>query len=100
MYGSSDDLIEIDGDISEEFTLHDDDAEYEGDLLAFSNGVILRVRYSQSGVWRIVVVDDPKAVVKIKQAPEDDEDNYSDKVHIDDALVLWVVHGIGYARRK
>lgn len=48
--GASDDLIEIGGAIREEFTLQDDEG---GDLLAFSNGVVLRIRYTDDGVWRI-----------------------------------------------
>jgi hypothetical protein len=47
--GASDDLIEVDGDISEEFNPSDG----EDSLLGFSNGVLLRVRYDEDGIWRI-----------------------------------------------
>jgi hypothetical protein len=94
VYGASDDLIEVDGAVSEEFPLHDDD---EGDLLAFSNGVILRVCYSKSGVWRITRVVGDAEWVSIEQAPEDDEDNYTDRATVNDS-VAWVVHGIAWAK--
>ena len=48
--GSSDDLIEIDGDIREEFYANDDE---DGSLLAFSDVTVLRIIYPDSGVWRI-----------------------------------------------
>lgn len=87
IYGASDDLIEIEGDIREEFTPpYDEEA-----LLAFSDGTVLRMRYSDSGVWRIAPVISPGELT-IVQAPEDDEDNYSDRATIN-APMLWVVMG-------
>jgi hypothetical protein len=47
--GASDDLIEIEGDIREEFSGGDKD----GDLLAFSDGTLLDVTYDNDGIWRI-----------------------------------------------
>jgi len=38
VYGASDDLIEIKGDIREEFSRYDS----EGDYLAFSDGTVLK----------------------------------------------------------
>jgi len=49
VYGASDDLIEVAGDIYEEFNPaagHDDG---ESDLLTFSNGVVLGIRFSDDG---------------------------------------------------
>ena len=42
--GSSDDLIEIDGDIREEFYANDDEDD---------DVTVLRIIYPDSGVWRI-----------------------------------------------
>jgi hypothetical protein len=86
VYGSSDDLIEVEGDIEEEFTL----SEYDENLLAFSNGVVLRIKYNDSGIWRISPVT---GNMVIHMAPEDDEDNYSDVAIIEDDI-RWVVQGI------
>lgn len=94
VYGASDDLIEVEGDIEGEFYLKDDDA---GDLLAFSDGTILRMRYAESGVWRITpVTTGGTSSLTIVPAPEGDEANYSDRATLT-GPVSWVVHGIGWA---
>jgi hypothetical protein len=96
VYGASDDLIEIDGDISEEFGYRNEDGLGDkGDLLAFSDGTILRIHYTQSGMWRITPVVGGSATLRIEQAPEGDEDNYSDKAELSGAV--WVVQGVDYA---
>lgn len=46
--GYSDDLIEIDGDIKEEFEAFDD-----RNYLAASDGSILSIEYDNDGIWRI-----------------------------------------------
>ena len=51
IYGASDDLIEIEGDITEEFNVY-----LQGDqskVLAFSDGTVVRVAYDKDGIWRI-----------------------------------------------
>lgn len=52
VYGASDDLIEIDGDIYEEFGRYNS----EGDYLAFSDGTVLYMVYDGDGIWRIKVI--------------------------------------------
>jgi hypothetical protein len=49
--GASDDLIEIDGDLREEFSVYqeDDDAS----ILAFGDGTVLSVVYDKRGIWRV-----------------------------------------------
>lgn len=89
VYGASDDLVELDGYIREEFSYGDEEA---GDLLTFSDGTILRVLYTASGVWRITPVVDGSAELTIKQAPEDDEENYSDRATLT-GDIAWIVHG-------
>lgn len=98
--GASDDLVEVEGDIREEFyaaTLNDEGDE--GGIMAFSNGIVLRILYTNDGIWRITpvsIVGDSQ-LVQIEHAPEDDEDNYSDvaTVHGD---IKWVVFGTNWAR--
>lgn len=92
--GSSDDLIEVEGAIREEFYLKDED---KGDLLAFSNGVVLRVRYTDEGVWRITP-ERGASLVTIEFAEGADSDNYSDRATIE-ILASWVVHGVAIASR-
>lgn len=51
--GASDDLIEVDGDIIEEFSALDTTV---GGYLGFSNGVLLRAVYDNDGIWRITPI--------------------------------------------
>lgn len=94
--GSSDDLIEIGGDIYEEFGLSNED---DGDLLAFSDGTILRIAYTQSGVWRIALVHRGQAELNVAQAPENDDDSYTDVATLT-GDIQWVVHGRDHATAR
>ena len=71
VYGASDDLIEVKGDVREEFHWNDCLPAY----LRFSNGVVLRVSFFD--VWRIDPVANADQVL-IEKCPEDDEDDYTD----------------------
>ncbi|MGX6604828.1 hypothetical protein ACWKSP_22270 [Micromonosporaceae bacterium Da 78-11] len=98
VYGASDDLIEVEGDVTEEFPyVEHDSTPGGGDLLAFSDGTVLRISLTPYGVWRIHTVVRGTAQVTIEDAPEGDEDNYTDRATVDGAT--WVVHGIGWAKR-
>jgi hypothetical protein len=92
--GYSDDLIEVEGDtIREEFPLATYIVDNKVRLLAFSQGTVLRITYTDKGVWRITLVC---GVASIVQAPEEvylyDEDNYSDVATVP-GPVAWVVCG-------
>jgi hypothetical protein len=84
IYGASDDLIEVDGDLCAEFPVTD--TGDDGVLLVASNGVVLRIRYRTC--WRLDLVTG--AGVEIVPCPEDDETNYSDVATITDPL-SWIV---------
>lgn len=96
IYGASDDLIEIEGDIREEFSALgcDEDRAW----LALSDGTLLGVRYDEDGVWRFVKLLGG-ASVTIVQAPPNDEDNYSDRVTVE-SVIDWIVMGTQCAARK
>lgn len=78
VYGASDDLIEVSGDISEEFDHYGDDpAELE-----FDDGTVLRLVYNHDGRWRITIVGGIPGHVEIthvaptsEENPEDDDDS-------------------------
>lgn len=95
IYGASDDLIEIEGGIREEFSYVGDG---DADLLAFSDGTILRVAYTAAGVWRISPVVRGTSELSIEQATEDDDPNYSDRATLSGAVVSWVVQGVAFAK--
>ncbi len=95
VYGASDDLIEVEGVICEEFTLKNDGGD--GDILAFSSGAALRVVYTNDGIWKITILS-PGAGVTI--VPADNVDtNYSDRATLvmpdkpDSFGRHWVVRG-------
>lgn len=98
--GYSDDLVSIEGSIVEEFNaiggLVDINGEdSDGGILGFSNGMVFRIEYGKTGVWRITPVAIPTELhgnYIIKQAPENNADNYSDCLIID-GDVKWVVFG-------
>ena len=93
VYGASDDLIEVDGALSEEFSATDDSA-----VLAFSNGVVLRIEYDRDGIWRVRPLAGASRVT-VTVAPTDDDDNYSDRAVIHEEVV-WVVRGTEFVKQK
>lgn len=95
VYGASDDLIVVEGDINEEFYLG---LSNGADLLAFSDGTLLRIVFTNvgDGVWRITPVAQGAAEVVIVQAPEDDDENYSDRATLT-GDIAWVAHAINHA---
>ena len=91
VYGSSDDLIEVEGDVSEEFNHYSgDDAEPR--FLAFSDGTVLRIAYEKDGCWRSSPVAKGSAVYAHEPAIDSEGDNYSDVATLD-GDVRWVVFG-------
>lgn len=88
--GYSDDLVEIEGAIREEFDSWD-----TATLLEFDNGVKLRVEYGDDGVWRIrSLADSPHVVItKAEDRPGwagADGAVYSDLATITGADPLWI----------
>jgi hypothetical protein len=92
--GASDDLIEIDGQIREEFTYSDND---DGDLIAVSDGTVLRIKFD--GVWRITLVKRGTARVDIVQADEDDEGTDTATLDLIGSFA-WVVQGSAIVKAK
>jgi hypothetical protein len=98
IYGGSDDLIVVEGDINEEFPWRKRGyGQPSGDLLAFSDGTVLWINFTDEGVWRIERLAGDIERLTIAQAPEGDAENYSDRATLD-ANIRWVVHGVDWAR--
>ncbi len=98
VYGASDDLVEVEGDIREEFNALgnlDQEDDGGGGYLAFDDGNVLKIVYTADGVWRITPVALGKGEVTIKQAVSSDDD-YSDRATIDGQL-RWVSFGSAVA---
>ena len=98
--GASDDLIEIKGDLSEEFN-----GSEEPRWLAFSDGTLLTIQYGVGGgFWRISVLAKGTAAI-MKKDGTDEESDYSDSMTLTGDDLAWVVCGdryekIGGKRRK
>lgn len=92
--GSSDDLVEVGGDFHEEFNPSDPE---EGFLVIASDGTALRGKYD--GVWRLTVHTQGSATMSKVEAPEDDDDNYSDVVTLE-GDIAWVALASQIAKPK
>lgn len=92
--GSSDDLIEISGDIDEELYAFYERKTY----VAFDDGTILSLDYTDDGVWRIEVVESGEGTtIRIDPATADDGNDengvplYSDRAYLSgDITQLWI----------
>lgn len=91
VYGSSDDIVEVEGDVEEEFTLID-----KTGYLALSDGSVFSIEYTREGIWRIHSVANP-SVHTIESAVTGGEDGYSDRLVID-RVIDWVVFGTEFVR--
>ena len=103
IYGASDDLVEVDGDVREEFNPGDGPS-----YVAVSDGTVLRIAYD--GRWRIDRVAEGAAEFQHDAATADDgnprEDgtpSYSDRVILTgmgDLPLAWVVFGDRFEASK
>lgn len=96
VFGASDDLVEIEGDIREEF--YAVSAEDKPTLLAFSDGTLLQIQYGvgNQAFWRITPL--VYGTAKYSKVEATDEDtNYSDVVTLEGEF-KWVVCGDGWAK--
>ena len=104
IYGASDDLIELDGAVYEEFGYNDStdrDGKNRGDLIAFSDGTVIRVAFDgdSRGNWRITPVHRGTADLSVTQVAESDEGDTDYAVlnpGPDGDPIRWAVHGITY----
>jgi hypothetical protein len=98
VYGASDDLIEVEGDLQEEFN---PPSNRSGDslisFLAFSDGTVLSIIYGPEGIWRINRVAHGSA--RYDKEEGTDDGHYSDVVTLT-GEIAWVVFGSELARVK
>jgi len=83
MYGCSDDLVEIDGQVREEFDIGDRGAE-----VMFSDGTLVKVQYGLhvSGSWGMTVVIRGDKIMDMEFCHDPDSDNYTDRIRFADGL--------------
>ena len=104
IYGASDDLVEVEGDISEEFTYDSrdgDDEEPGGAYLAVSDGTLLRIVYGGKGggLWRITPIKRGSATYEKREATDEDRD-YSDRVTLEGDAIKWIAFATDYAPKR
>lgn len=87
VYGVSDDLIETEGDICEEFNPKYEETSY----LAFSDGSVLSIEYGKTGLWTIRQRVAGSATYSKRDATDVDHD-YSDRVTLE-GDISWLVFG-------
>jgi hypothetical protein len=101
VYGGSDDLIEVEGDVRAEFTALEvlgGEEDFTGGFLAFSDGTLLKVSYQDAGIWRVTPVAKGHAVYeKTFEATDSESANYSDRVTLS-GDIRWVVCGSDYSK--
>ena len=86
--GASDDLIEVTGDIHAEFSPSEKGAA-EGVIVAVSTGTLLRVRYDEDGIWRVVVARNGADVIISKIEGNVELDTF-DRVTLSAERIEWV----------
>lgn len=96
IYGASDDLIELEGDLREEFNPERDD---KPGYLAFSDGTLLSIQYGNEGIWRINRLVEGSATYA-KTDGTDSYSDYTDKVTLEGDALTWVVYGHQIERAK
>lgn len=98
IYGASDDLIEIEGDLREEFN---PDEYGKLGYLAFSDGTLLSIQYSDTTdwIWRINRLAEGLSTYS-KTDGTDSDDDYTDKVTLEGDSLSWVVYGHQTQRAK
>jgi hypothetical protein len=92
IYGASDDLVEVEGDINEEFGWFADNDKPRP--MGFSDGTLLSVRYDEDGIWRITLIESGTAVFNKKEGSVSQDTN--DEVTLT-GNIRWVVLGNEFA---
>lgn len=89
VYGTSDDLVEIEGDVRGEVNSYGTDDRDKGVLLMMSDGTLLEVKYGKAGmaVWGIMLIKPGTLFDRIDICTDENADPYSDVAHFRDGLV-------------
>jgi len=85
IWGTSDDLVEVDGDVRGEEASFDIDT-----LLVCSDGSILSIEYGKLGVWKITTIRRGDLYERVEVNDDPDADICSDIAHFKDGM-KWVI---------
>ena len=83
IYGTSDDLIEFEGDFTGEVGCYGTDSRDTGVLVAIDDGTILEVKYGKGGkgIWEVRLHKAGKLFERIDQCDDEDAGRYSDTAY-------------------
>lgn len=91
IYGAGDDLIEIEGDIREEFDSYQPANGYTC-YVAISDGTLLSVNYDDDGFWRLhILVKGADSEIEKEEVDYSEENSYSDIIKIETPSIEWIV---------
>ncbi len=88
VYGSSDDLIEFDGDIQGEVGKYGTDDDDYGVLLICSDGTLLEIKYGKAhlGIWGITIINKGTLFDRIDPCTDEDAEPHSDVALFKDGM--------------
>lgn len=76
IYGASDDLVETEGDVREEFNAYNAGPQY----IACSDGTLVRIEYADSGCWECRVVTLGAGTTASHVPHDNDATTYTDRL--------------------
>ena len=94
--GASDDLIEVEGDITEEFNVYLENGDSV--LIAFSDGTLLSAIYDNNGIWRLHKVFGGGS--KFHKEEGDIREDTMDKITLSGIQMNWVLLGNRFKARN
>ena len=95
VYGASDDLFEVEGDVTGEagaLGAARDSSRGKGMIAFCSDGTVLRVVYGDEagrGIWKLTVLERGPLLERVDVCTDEDADPYSDVAHFRSGL-RWV----------
>lgn len=92
VYGASDDLVEVEGDVRGEIDKYNT-SEEKPVRLAFSDGTILAWWYNDDGLWKVKVEAKGTLLDRVEVCLEETGAGHSDVVHFRDGLTQATYRG-------
>lgn len=88
VYGASDDLIEVEGDVTGEVDCYGTDEREKGVLLCFSDGTVLEVKYGKNdeALWEIKTKHIGPLFDRVEACTEETDEGHSDVAYFKDGI--------------
>lgn len=88
VYGTSDDLIEFEGDFRGEVGCYGTDEEEKGVLVFLSDGTVLEVKYGKDdrGIWEVKVLVKGNLYESFEPCTDEEADIYSDIITLKEGI--------------